>query len=181
MSEPYIGQIIMFGGNFAIQGYAMCDGQILSIPQNTALFSILGTTYGGNGTTTFGLPDLRGRLPMHVGQGPGLTPHSLGEKSGQENVTLAAAQMPTHNHPAQGTAKGSTSSLDSNSPQGKVLGTAGRGTSFYGSGSPDVDMATGTVQVTVENTGGNQPHSNMPPYQVVNFQIALQGMYPPRD
>src|ERR1043165_3057908 len=98
MAEPFIGQIIMFGGNFQIRGYALCNGQILSIAQNTALFSILGTTYGGNGQTTFALPDLRGRVPMHPGQGPGLSSRTLGEQSGSETVTLLTTQIPGHTH-----------------------------------------------------------------------------------
>ena len=100
MAEPFIGQIIMFGGNFAIRGYALCNGQLLSIAQNTALFSLLGTTFGGDGRTTFGLPDLRGRVPVHMGQGPGLTNYSLGQSAGAEQVTLTVNQIPAHTHTA---------------------------------------------------------------------------------
>ncbi|NRD59621.1 phage tail protein, partial [Corallococcus exiguus] len=117
MSTPYIGQIIMFGGDFAPKGWLLCDGTLLSIAQNQALFAILGTTYGGNGTTTFALPDLRGRFPMQPGQGPGLTPHSLGESSGQQSVTLISPQMPAHTHPLMA----SMQEGNTESPQGAYL------------------------------------------------------------
>src|SRR5215213_3857433 len=125
MSEPFIGQIIQFAGNFAIRGYAMCNGQILSIAQNTALFSILGTTYGGNGQTTFALPDLRGRAPVHMGQGPGLSNVQLGEPGGAETVTLLPAQMPQHVH-----AVNASSASTTKNPAGGVPGFTGGGASY---------------------------------------------------
>src|SRR3954453_18765030 len=118
MSEPFIGEIKLFAGNFAPRGYALCNGQLLAISQNPALFSILGTTYGGNGQTTFGLPDLRGRVPMHAGQGPGLTPRSLGEQSGTETVTLLSTQMPAHSH----SLTADNNSADVTDPTGHALG-----------------------------------------------------------
>jgi microcystin-dependent protein len=180
MSEPFIAEIKMFAGNFAPRGYAFCDGQILPIDQNSALFSLVGTIYGGDGRTTFGLPDLRGRSPMHPGQGPGLSHRRLGQKGGAENVTLTVAQMPAHQHAIQGKVKGSTSSLDTNTPQDKVLGTGGRGTNVYGSGDPDVDMAAGTVDATAEDAGGSQAHANTSPFLCVSFIIALVGIFPSR-
>lgn len=173
-SEPFIGQIAMFAGNFAPRGWAFCDGQLLSIAENSALFSLLGTTYGGDGRTTFGLPDLRGRFPLHPGNGPGLTPRSLGEKGGVESVTLAANQMPSHTHTNQALAQ-TTAGTDSD-PTGKVP-AAGR--NFY------ADIAAGPTTVlasqTSGSTGGGQAHTNVPPFQGVNFIIALIGIYPSRN
>ena len=177
MSEPFIGQIIMFGGNFAIRGFAQCDGQLLGISQNTALFSLLGTTYGGDGRTSFGLPDLRGRFPMHVGTGPGLSPRRLGEKSGAETTTLTVSQMPSHDH--AGAAKANAGTANSQSPIGNVLASeAGGVTAMYSSDAPDGDMSVSALSIA--NTGGSHPHSNLPPYQVISFLIALVGIYPSR-
>ena len=171
MAEPFIGQIVMFAGNFAPRSWALCDGQLLSISQNSALFSILGTTYGGDGRTTFGLPDLRGRVPMHPGNGPGLSPRNLGQKSGVENVTLNVNQIPVHNHalPASsgfGNAKG---------PSGNVPAMADDGERNYSSGTPNANMDPST------NAGGGQSHTNVQPFQCVNFIIALQGVFPSRN
>lgn len=164
MSEPFVAEIKMFAGNFAPRGYAFCDGQLVPVSQNTALFSLVGTTYGGDGRTTFALPDLRGRSPVHPGQGPGLSDRRLGQKGGAENVTLAVHQMPAHQHVIQG----------------KVLGTGQRGTPVYGNDSPGVELGTGPLDATAESAGGSQPHDNMPPFLCVNFIIAMVGIFPSR-
>lgn len=171
MAEPFIGQIITVGFNFAPKGYATCDGQLLSIAQNTALFSLLGTTFGGNGTTNFGLPDLRGRAPLHQGQGPGLTPRVMGETSGEENHTLINNEMPMHNH----LANAFDSDADTGKPSGAALGVTSAAT--YKVSSPNTQMHPQMIGLS----GGNQPHNNMQPYQVINFCIALEGIYPSRN
>ena len=170
--EPFIGEIIMFGGNFAPRGWAFCDGQLLPISENTALFSILGTTYGGDGRTTFGLPDLRGRVTIHPGTGSGLTPRLLGEMGGQERVTLTTDQIPAHNHEI----KALKTEGDSSSPEGNFPAKSGQGDPDYNTDS-DATMNSNAI----ENTGGNQPHNNMPPFQSINFIIALQGIFPSRN
>jgi microcystin-dependent protein len=174
MAEPFIGQIIIAGFNFAPRGYATCDGQVLSIAQNSALFALLGVTYGGNGTQTFGLPDLRGRVPIHQGQGPGLTPRAMGELSGSENVTLLAANMPQHTH----TLQASSSVGNQASPSNNALAaSSARGTNNYSSSTPNTALAAASVGAA----GGNQPFSVMQPYLVVNYCIALQGIFPSRN
>jgi microcystin-dependent protein len=175
--EPFIGEISIFAGNFAPRGWAFCNGQLLPISQNTALFSLLGTTYGGDGRTTFALPDLRGRVPMHAGDGPGLQPRSLGEKGGKEEVNLTLTQMPSHSHPVSGTVRAYNGNPDSESPEETVLANG----DFYSSQSPDVKMHTDSVQITLGNTGGSQPHTNVQPYQCVNYIIALEGVFPSRN
>ena len=167
MSQPFIGQIVLFAGNFAPRGWALCNGQLLPISQNTALFSILGTTYGGNGQTTFALPDLRGRVAVSSGQGPGLTPRSLGEMAGSETVTLTASQMPAHTHAVNATNNGQTT----NRPQSAVPAKGGT----YSTASPDTTMNA------VGNAGGSQPHDNLPPYTTLNYIIALEGIFPSRN
>src|SRR5205809_449207 len=151
--DPLLGEIRMFGGNFAPRGWALCNGQLLSIAQNTALFSILGVTYGGNGQTTFGLPNLQGRVAMHWGQGPGLSPHTLGETAGAETVTLLSTQMPMHTH----TLSASTAAGGTDDPTGGVLAkpsdSDGNAVSAYGTPINTV-MNPGAVGVS----GGNQPH-----------------------
>lgn len=174
MSEPFIGEIRMFGGNFAPRGWALCNGQLLSIAQNQALFSILGTNYGGNGQTTFALPDLRSRVPMHFGQGPGLSNRSIGELGGTESVTLLATQIPAHSHPVAC----SSNSGNSNSPAGRVWSKdAGVQSATYTSNAPNAVMAAGAIG----NAGGSQPHDNVQPFTCVNFVIALEGIYPSRN
>jgi len=174
MSEPFLGEIRMFGGNFAPRGWAFCNGQLLSIAQNSALFAILGTTYGGDGRTTFGLPNLQGRAAMHWGQGPGLTPRTLGETGGTETVTLNAQQMPAHTH----TAAASSAKGNTNSPIGKVWSKdAGVQSATYTGNTPDGTMAANAIGTT----GGSLPHDNMPPFQCVSFIIALQGIFPSRN
>ena len=174
MSEPFIGEIRMFGGNFAPRGWAFCQGQLLSIAQNSALFSILGTTYGGNGQTTFALPDLRGRYPMQSGQGPGLTPRSLGEQGGSETVTLLSTQMPQHTH----SANASSQAGEVPEPTGAVWAADSTATVLNYRGSPiDTTMNPAAIGLA----GGNQPHNNMSPFTCVNFIIALEGIYPSRN
>ena len=169
MSQPFLGQIQSFGFNFAPRGWALCNGQLLSIAQNTALFALLGTTYGGNGQTTFALPDLRGRCSLHFGQGPGLTNRDLGEVSGTETVTLTTNQMPQHNH----TMNASSATKVGSAPAGNVFG----GAPIYISGAPDSVMAPASIGMT----GGSQPHPNMEPYLVINWCIALEGIFPSRN
>lgn len=171
--DPFIGQIVMFGGHFAPRGWALCNGQLLAIASNTALFSILGTTYGGDGRTTFGLPDLRGRVPMHAGHGPGLSDRRLGQKFGVETMTLTQAEMPSHTHTAAMQASGGTAS--STSPAGMLLATP-EDVEIYGSGDP----VSGPT-ITVGNAGGSQAFNVIQPTQVVNYIIALQGIYPSRS
>ncbi|MGH8558230.1 MAG: phage tail protein [Methylococcales bacterium] len=166
----------MFGGNFAPRGWALCNGQIMSIAQNTALFSLLGTTYGGDGQTTFALPDLRGRVPINPGQGPGLSNYILGEASGTESVTLTVSEMPAHNHLlAANSALGSLPSPIGNFPAGVDDGSGG---AFNGYSA----TANGTMAPTAASVvGGNQPHPNMQPFLCVNFIIALEGIFPSRN
>jgi microcystin-dependent protein len=180
MSEPFLGEIRMFGGNFAPRGWAFCNGQLLPISSNTALFSLLGTTYGGDGRTTFALPDLRGRVPMHWGQGPGLSSRSLGESSGSESVTLTSSQMPAHTHSAVATVNASARS-DGSSPSGAVPADGG-GNNIYSS-APDgsTTMNGGMVSTQIGAAGGSQPHANLQPFLCVSFIIALQGIFPSRN
>ncbi|WP_051305581.1 phage tail protein [Desulfogranum mediterraneum] len=171
-SEPFIAQIIMFGGNFAPRNWAFCDGQILPISQNTALFSLLGTTYGGDGRTSFGLPDLRGRTAVHPGTGPGLSSRRLGERWGAEQVILSLAQMPSHNHNLNATSNpGNTTTPAANT----VLARDGRDRA-YSTEAPNVDMTGGT-----DNTGGSQPFNISQPSLGIYHIIALQGVYPSRS
>ena len=180
--QPYIGQIIMFGGNFAIRNYAQCDGQLLSVNQNQSLFSILGTMYGGDGRTTFGLPDLRGRVPLHFGHGPGLSNRPQAEKRGSETVTLNANQMPQHNHTATGVVRATSAAGNTEDPAGNVLAQENREDQYRNGGAtPDVSMAANTVELTVNNNGSSQSHPNVQPYLVISFQIALFGIFPPRN
>jgi microcystin-dependent protein len=177
MSTPFIGEIIMFAGNFPPRGWAFCQGQLLSIAQNTALFSILGTTYGGDGQTTFALPDLRGRVPIHPGQGPGLPSHSLGEQGGEPTHTLITTEMPAHSHAAQ--ASGVSAGGNSGSPGGGTWASSTARDNIYSNAAPNAPMATNNL--TVGNTGGSQPHNNMQPYLGINFIIALEGIFPSRN
>ena len=185
--DPFLGEIIMFGGNFAPRGWALCDGQLLPISQYTALFSILGTTYGGDGRTTFGLPDLRSRTAVHAGNGPGLSTIPLGDKGGVETVTLGINNMPPHNHDASGltAALGSNEEDgDSDEATGRNFGIASAGTP-YNSNANDNTMGAGgspiTVGGTTGNQGGGQSFGVRNPYQAVNYIIALQGTFPSRN
>lgn len=174
MSEPFVGEIRMFAGNFAPRGWALCDGQLLAVSQNDALFSLLGTIYGGDGRTTFGLPDLRGRVPIHAGSGagPGLSLRRLGAKAGEENVTVTVNQLTSHSH----TMKGSTDSADETRPAGNVPGSD-LATDFYFEEPPSAESM---ASATIAPVGGNQPHTNLQPFLCVNFIIALFGIYPSR-
>ncbi|QJE98144.1 phage tail protein [Luteolibacter luteus] len=196
MSEPFIGEIKMFAGNFAPRGYMMCNGQILSIAQNTALFSILGTTYGGNGQTTFALPNLQSRVPIHAGQGPGLSLYVLGEMAGTETVTMTQAQMPAHTHVAVVTPGGgnntislpcSTNPGDSDSPAGRIPAISSAGEEQYTDAtSANAQTAPVTVNVstpTVTNgiSGSNLPVPILQPFLAINYIIAINGIFPSRN
>jgi microcystin-dependent protein len=174
MSEPFIGQIQMFGFNFAPRGWAFCDGQLLPISQNTALFSLLGTTYGGDGRTTFALPDLRGRVPIHEGQGAGLSDYRLGQRAGAETTTLSIANLPAHNHAASAAGPAG----NANDAIGNIWADdAGVSSATYSSGA-----ASGTMRAdAIGNTGGGQAFDNRQPYLTVNFCIALVGLFPSRN
>ena len=173
-SEPFIAEIFMGGMNFAPRGYALCQGQILSIAQNTALFSLLGTTFGGNGQTTFALPDLRGRVPMGWGQGPGLSSRTLGETGGTETTTLIISQIPAHNH----TLNALPASGNTSDPTGNYLANTGPlDKEYLNSGASLTPMAANSISPA----GGSQPHNNIQPYLVLNFYIALEGIFPSRN
>lgn len=174
MSDPYIGEIRLFGFNFAPQGWAQCNGQLLAISQNTALFAILGVTYGGDGRTTFGLPNLQGQAPLSFGQGPGLSSRVLGQSGGEPSVTLITSEIAQHTHPAAA----STNLGDQANPANSVwaTGAGSRGQNFYAS-SADVAMSSQAIGPA----GGSQPHNNLPPYLALNFCICLQGVFPPRS
>lgn len=176
MAEPFIGQIMPVGFNFAPRGWATCDGQILSIAQNTALFSLLGTTYGGNGQTTFALPDLRGRVPIHQGQGPGLSPYTMGQSAGSESSTLTVNQMPQHTHSAAAVLHASTLAANDSLPSGNYPSDGGA----YQSAT-NTSMNAGAVTVTNGISGGSQPFSLVQPYLCINFVIALEGIFPSRN
>ncbi|MCA9972192.1 MAG: phage tail protein [Anaerolineales bacterium] len=165
MSEPFLAEIRMFGFTFAPRGWALCDGQILPIAQNQSLYSLLGTTYGGDGRTSFALPDLRGRTPIHVS-----TQHPLGQHSGSETHTLTAREMPTHAHAALA----SSAAANDPMPEKHVLAQADQ---LYNAATNLVDMNAASLTLT----GGGQAHDNMQPYQVISFCIALQGLFPSRN
>jgi len=171
MADPFVAEIRIFPFNFAPKGWAFCDGQILPLSQNTALFSLLGTTYGGNGQSNFALPNLQGSAPMHPSQGPGLSLHDLGETGGSETETLIESEMPFHSHGVSV----STSDGTSQSPAGERL-ASGIGIAHYA--APN-NLTQLSPQV-IPPVGGSQPHNNMQPFLTLNFCIALQGVYPPR-
>ena len=172
MAEPFLSEIRMFSFNYAPRTWAKCDGQILPINQNQALFSLLGTTYGGNGVTTFALPDLRGRVPFHMGNGK-----ILGERAGQESHTVTTNEMPTHSH----TMAGNTAQVGANANANAIAPTsnywANSGKAIYSAKQPNAVMSASTVT----NVGGSQPHENMSPFLVINFCIALIGIFPSRN
>ena len=171
MAQPYVGEIRMFGGNFAPLGWAFCNGALQSISQNQTLYQLLGTTYGGDGVNTFGLPDLQGRIPVHQGQGAGLQNYVLGQKGGVETVTLTVAQLPSHSHTAMGSASGGAAST----PMGATWGNSAIANKSFGPGtSANNSMNPGSMGMT----GGNQPHDNLLPFVVLSFIIALNGVYP---
>ncbi|MDO9286865.1 MAG: tail fiber protein [Aquabacterium sp.] len=175
-TEPIMGSVCIFAGNFCPRGYADAAGQTMAIAQNTALFSLLGTTYGGNGQTTFALPDLRGRAPIGVGTGPGLSPVFDGQQAGQENVTLTSAQMPVHSHSAQ--LRGTATAGNTDSPANAVPAKLAR-SNIYSSGAADTAMGVSTI--TIGTAGGSQPVSVRNPYLGVRYCIALEGIYPSRN
>ena len=171
MSEPFVGEIRMFAGNFAPRGWAFCDGQLLAVSQNDALFSLLGTIYGGDGRTTFALPDARGRIPLHQGQGPGLSNRRLGAKGGAEKVTLTTNQLPSHSHDF----RGSMSAATHGQVNDRVLAQAPF--PVYTDAAPDTSLNSQSLN----NTGGTRSHENMMPALCVNFITALVGIYPSRN
>ena len=172
MSEPFVGEIRMFAGNFAPRGWAFCDGQLLAVSQNDALFSLLGTIYGGDGRTTFGLPDVRGRLPIHAGTGPGLSNRTLGAKGGQESVTVTVNQLPAHSHQAK--ASGDVANELGPVSDNVLANTAAP---IYVAGGGSATMGSGAIG----NTGGSRNHTNLMPYLCIHFIIALFGIYPSRQ
>ena len=169
MADPFVAEIRIFPFNFAPRGWAWCDGQLMPLSQNTALFSLLGTTYGGNGKSNFALPNLQGRAPMHPGQGPGLSLHDLGETGGSETVTLLESEIPSHSHAVSMSLR----PADNLNPAGLALGT---GNAVYTTPANLVSMASQTLTPA----GGDQPHNNLQPYLTFYFCIALQGVFPPR-
>jgi len=176
MADPFVAEIRIFPFNFAPTGWAFCDGQLMPISQNTALFSLLGTTYGGDGKSTFALPDLQGSAPMHPGQGPGLSLYDLGQTGGSESVTLLTTEMPVHAH---NVGMANTANGNSLTPVGSTWATtpSGRGLLFvYHSGPPTAKMLADVILPA----GGSLPHNNMQPYLTLNFCIALQGVFPAR-
>ena len=170
MSDPFLGEIRMFAGSFAPQGWAMCNGQLLPISQNAALFSLLGTYFGGDGVSTFALPDLRGRVPVHQGQGNGLSPYTIGQISGRESVTLLESQMPVHSHQVACDAQ----NAGGTSPGGALLGST---IAPYSTGAPNATM----MPSMIGPAGGNQPVPILDPSLCVTFIIALSGLYPSRS
>jgi microcystin-dependent protein len=175
--EPFLGQICLFGFNFAPRGWALCNGQLMSIAQNTALFSLLGTTYGGDGNTTFALPNLQGRVPIHQGAGPGLSPRNIGEMSGWESITLTHNEMPAHNHPFGVSSQDGTSSPMAGTVLAKSTDANGDTINGFVSGTPDIYLSSQSIFPA----GNNFPHENMQPYLVVNYCIATEGIFPSRS
>jgi len=171
MSEPFVGEIRMFAGNFAPRGWAFCDGQLLAVSQNDALFSLLGTIYGGDGRTTFGLPDLRGRIPIHAGSGPGLLPRQLGSKGGSETETITVNQLPSHSH----VMRASTNAASGNDPTGGLIGDS-PSVDVFTESSPSVSLAPEAISTV----GGSRSHTNLMPFLCIHFIIALLGIYPSR-
>jgi microcystin-dependent protein len=171
MADPFVAEIRIFPFNFAPRGWAWCDGQLLPLSQNTALFSLLGTTYGGNGKSNFALPDLQGRAPMHPGQGPGLSLHDLGETGGSETVALLESEIPAHAHAVSASEGDGTE----RSPSGQLLATGIAISQYQAPG-----QLTNLASTAVTPAGGDQPHNNLQPYLTFYFAIALQGVFPPR-
>lgn len=171
MSDPFVAEIRIFPFNFAPKGWAFCDGQILPLSQNTALFSLLGTTYGGDGKSNFALPNMQGNAPMHPGQGPGLSLHDLGETGGSETVSLLESEIPSHSHALVASL---SDGLDTK-PAAEQF-AQGVGVQIWGTGSANASLSDNALAPA----GGDQPHNNMQPYLTLNFCIALQGIFPPR-
>lgn len=190
MSDPFIAEIVMFGGNFAPRGWAFCDGQLLAISSHTALFSLIGTTYGGDGRTSTGLPELRGRAPIQQGTGPGLSTHRLGTRGGNETHTLTTLEMPSHTHLTtvnlNAQLHAERGPANSNDPEGNMIASHASNAFKPYNANEDKLMAIQSIRdngstVVVGNTGGGQAHSILQPYLAVNFIIALQGVFPSRS
>jgi microcystin-dependent protein len=176
MSEPFLAEVRIFGFNFAPRGWAFCNGQILPINQNQSLYSLLGTTYGGDGRTSFALPDLRGRTPIHVGASPGGSNHTLGSKGGQENQALTVAELPTHTHGMIGT----SATANAPGPGNNLLAQTSTGVAeIYSSGPSALNQQANSG--AIGNQGGGQGHENMQPYITLTYCIALQGLFPSRN
>ncbi len=173
MADPFVAEIRIFPFNFAPKGWAFCDGQLLPLSQNTALFSLLGTTYGGNGKSNFALPDVQGSAPMHPGQGPGLSLHDLGETGGSQTVTLLESEMPFHTHTLQANAAPADLQLPA---ADRAMARSNGGNAYRTPGGSLVPMAPEALPPA----GGDAPHNNMMPFLTLNFCIALQGVFPPR-
>jgi len=184
-TEPFIGEIKLFGFGFAPRGYMLCSGQILSISQNTALFSLLGTVYGGNGSTTFALPNLNGRIPVGQGQSPGTSNYTLGEVSGTEQITLLSAQMPMHIHTVNSVRVNilaNSANGTEQSPDGNYPAVSTGGISIYkDSSTPNTFMGATTVTGTTDIAGGSQPFPILQPYVALNYSIATMGIFPSRN
>jgi len=174
LSDAFIGEIRLFGFNFNPKAWALCNGQLLSIQQNAALFSILGTTYGGNGTTNFALPNLQSRVPVHVGQGPGLSPYVLGQVGGEESHTLSINELPTHNH----FLNASSDAADSANPAAGILASS---QNFSLHATTFTSGTTPMAPTSIVDLAGGQPHTNLQPYLVGNFCICLLGIFPSRN
>ena len=174
MATPFLGQITLFGGNFAPRGFALCSGQFLAIAQNDALFALIGTTYGGDGVTSFALPDMRGRLPVHAGQGPGLSNYIIGQSGGSETVTLAVTQIPSHTHTTSGSSASGSAADPSN---GFWAAEPTADVAQFSNAAPGASMSPAAVS----NSGGSQPHENLQPFLCVNFVIAIEGIFPSRN
>ena len=172
MADPFVAEIRIFPFNFAPKGWAFCDGQLMPISQNTALFSLLGTTYGGDGKSTFALPNMQGNAPMHPGQGPGLSLHDLGEMGGSETVSLLESEIPSHSH----SLNAANFAANSKTPAGNSLSRGTANTYLAPAGLPVVNMS----DQALAPAGGDQPHNNMMQYLTLNFCLALQGVFPPR-
>ncbi|MEY2578081.1 MAG: hypothetical protein QOI49_905 [Verrucomicrobiota bacterium] len=174
MADPFVAEIRIFPFNFAPKGWAFCDGQLLPLSQNTALFSLLGTTYGGDGKSNFALPNMQGNAPMHPGQGPGLSLHDLGETGGSQTVSLLESEIPVHSHPMHASGDPADNNVVTNAMAAKPLG---RGNNLYTTASGALVTMNFSA---IAPTGGDQPHNNMQPYLTLSFCIALQGVFPPR-
>lgn len=182
MSDPFVGEIRLFGFNFPPRGWAQCDGQLLAIASNSALFSLLGTIYGGDGRTTFGLPDLRGRAALHYGTGPGLASKAIGQRGGSETNTLNQLNLPPHSHVVTATARCKGTAGNANDAVGNVWADdLGSASATYSNLAPDSNMSTNAIDTTCSNTGNGQAVNNMQPFQVVNYGIALVGVFPSRS
>ena len=174
MADPFVAEIRIFGFNFAPTGWAQCNGQLMPLSQNTALFSLLGTTYGGDGKSNFALPDLQGRVPMQPGQGPGLSLRDLGETGGSQTVTLLQSELPAHNHQMMA----ANDPGDSNNPTNNAISRSSNAAVY---GPPNIARTALMSPQSLSITGGSLPHNNMSPYLTLNFCIALQGVFPPRS